>query len=296
MKFFICAGSGKSGTTSLYHMLKSHPEICMANKKEDNYFINSNTPSLKEYTSKYFPHYDKDKHKILGSVSPAYLFYPEAKQKIFNLLGSDTKIFFVLRNPIDFAYSHYWMSYRRGIELLSFEDALKEENKRLQKGDYYLKHFGYKCKGMYYKHLKEFYDLFPTQRIKIFIYEEVIRDASNVMMHLFNYLNVNNINYNIENIEKNIGYLPKYEFLRKIHGQPLKIKRLFKFIIPCRNIRWKFYPIIEKFNRSNKKYPPMRISTKKYLLDLFYDDIKKLEELAKLDLSEWYKEINVNKR
>ena len=35
---FFIAGNSKSGTTALYHFLAQHPEVCMSNPKEPNFF------------------------------------------------------------------------------------------------------------------------------------------------------------------------------------------------------------------------------------------------------------------
>ena len=45
-------------------------------------------------------------------------------QRIYNALRENIKFMFMLRNPIDRAYSHYWMSYKRGYEKETFEKAI----------------------------------------------------------------------------------------------------------------------------------------------------------------------------
>jgi len=41
---FIIAGAARSGTTSLYHWLKQHPQVFMSPVKETNYFANLRPP------------------------------------------------------------------------------------------------------------------------------------------------------------------------------------------------------------------------------------------------------------
>jgi hypothetical protein len=64
----IIIGAMKSGTSSLHHYLRQHPEICMSSAKEPNFFIEAGNFSkgLDWYRSMFADH-----TKICGEASPA---------------------------------------------------------------------------------------------------------------------------------------------------------------------------------------------------------------------------------
>lgn len=67
----------------------------------------------------------------VGEASPYYLYHPLVAKRVQQVLP-DAKIFVLLRNPIDRAYSHYQHLLRRGLETCSFEKALRLEDMRLE--------------------------------------------------------------------------------------------------------------------------------------------------------------------
>lgn len=126
---FLIIGAQKAGTTSLYHYLIQHPQIEPAIVKEVHYFDEQWRNGVEWYQS-HFP-YLKFTESITGEATPYYLFHPQAPKRVYHML-SDVKLIILLRNPIDRAYSHYQMMVRRGIENLSFEEAVASELERTE--------------------------------------------------------------------------------------------------------------------------------------------------------------------
>jgi hypothetical protein len=58
------------------------------------------------------------------------MFHPLAPQRAAETVP-DAKIIFLLRNPVDRAFSHYQLKLRRRQEMLSFEEAIAAEPERL---------------------------------------------------------------------------------------------------------------------------------------------------------------------
>ena len=136
---FFIAGAAKSGTTSMYHFLDSHPEIYMSPVKEPNHFCIDIKPS--EFSAEFILHEKqknldiekyvagemKQKHwgyfvqnrrdykmlfknrtieKAAGEVSNSYLYSASAAEQI-KIEVPGAKIIIILRNPAERAYSHY---------------------------------------------------------------------------------------------------------------------------------------------------------------------------------------------
>ena len=135
---FVILGAMKSGTTSLYNFVVKHPAIVPAAQKEVQYFSARHRYRLgKLWYRSNFPtnlsrrrFYKKTNQKLLsGEATPAYLFYPIVPGRMKEALP-DVKLIVILRNPVDRAYSHYHHILRKNMTTLSFENAIKSEEKR----------------------------------------------------------------------------------------------------------------------------------------------------------------------
>jgi len=105
---FIGIGAARRGTTWIYECLKEHPQICVSKIKEVRFFSDQRTyrKGMKYYQS-FFNHCSGN--KIKGEISPAYLWGKNG-ENVASLIKKHfpgVKIFAVLRDPAERAYSHY---------------------------------------------------------------------------------------------------------------------------------------------------------------------------------------------
>lgn len=171
---FLAIGAHKAGTTSFYEYLRQHPMIISAWKKDIKYFDLYYHRGPLWYRS-YFPTKYRmriDRHSgqrnITGDGATDYLYYPKAPQRVAQMLPN-VKMFVVLRNPVDRAYSHYQHGQRNHWDSLSFDEAIDQEVDRL-KGESpddetlsFFRRFGYLEKGKYADYLEKWFDLFPRE-------------------------------------------------------------------------------------------------------------------------------------
>ena len=139
-------------------------------------------------------------------------------------------------------------------------------------------------KGFYYKQLKKYYDVFPTEQIKIILFDDIIKSPEKITSEVFEFLNVDS-SFAPNTLEKaNVSGVPKGILgwivmkLRKNNLMPnIEFSKIFpKFIINL------------MINTIYSK--PKKISTKliKKLTKQYYiEDIRKLEKLINRDLSIW---------
>ena len=87
---FMCLGAAKSGTTTLYDILRQHPDIYIPAFKEPHFFdIPENYKNgIEWYKRNYFRNANK---KIIADFTPSYFFEKEAPKRIFKNLGRDMK-------------------------------------------------------------------------------------------------------------------------------------------------------------------------------------------------------------
>ena len=154
---FIIIGSQKSGTTSVYNILKNHPSFYFPDQKEINFFFHDSLyeKGVKHY-SNLFTGSDKNK-VIIGEASPGYICHPDSPQRIKKHIPN-AKMLLILRNPIERAYSQYWDNRRKLSETNTFSQTIdKFLDTNYQPGK-----IGYFSRGVYIKHInnsKEFVNI-----------------------------------------------------------------------------------------------------------------------------------------
>lgn len=190
---FLVCGTQKAGTTALYHYLKQHPSLCMADKKEVHYFDQETffqgVPDYEEYHKWFQP----TRHsKLLGEVTPVYMYWHSAPRRIWEY-NPNIKIILVLRNPIERAYSHWNMERDRNRESVSFWDAIFNEKERCKEA-LPLQHrvYSYLDRGFYTGQIKRLHDFFPVENILIIRHEELKLHHNAVLGKIFNFLGLSN--------------------------------------------------------------------------------------------------------
>ena len=245
---FVILGAMKSGTTSLYDFITQHPSIAPAAKKELQYFsknyrskiLDTETASLSKKRggeggvifghyrlgklwyrsnfptniSKYY-FYKKMNQKLLsGEASPAYLFYPTVPGRMNEVLP-DVKLIVILRNPVDRAYSHHHHALRINLTTLSFENAIKSEEKRLaeEKGQMIKdpnsvpashSHHSYLARGVYADQLENWFRHYDRKKFLILTTEDFRKNSQQALDQVFDFLEVPP--FQVENLaDKNVG-------------------------------------------------------------------------------------------
>jgi len=296
---FLIVGAQKSGTTSLYIYLKEHPEVFMPERlKEPRFFvapifkkIDRNQPLWISFMNNtmfelhdYLKLFEKiQKEKAIGESTTAYLYYYKVAIELIKEYLGDIKIIISLRNPIDRAFSAYLHLRRENFENISFEEALKKENTR--KGLNWVPIYYFTSIGFYYHQVKAYLDNFD--QVKIVLFDDLKKDTLGLVKDIYKFLGVNpsftpdvSVRYNVTGIPKNKFI---HKFLKESNILKSIIKPVVKTIIPQGERR----KIIEKIKMKNLQKPQMKPETRKYLKNLYREDILKLQDLIKRDLSSW---------
>jgi hypothetical protein len=126
---FMLVGGAKCGSTSFARYLSAHPQVKTPGPKEPNYwswhrhhaqyqnFFVNESPILDPGPGQY----------VSGEFSTSSLIHPLVPRRVqANLPG--LKIFVLLRNPVDRAFSHFMMTKRVGEEKeCSFDEIVHRE-------------------------------------------------------------------------------------------------------------------------------------------------------------------------
>lgn len=121
---FVIIGAQKGATTTLFELLRQHPEINMPLEKEVPFFSDADYRAQRwpDFASRYFGAEDG---RLWGKASPQYMADMSVPGRLAARMP-DTRLIAVLRNPLERTRSHYRMGLRRGTESRSFRDAVAD--------------------------------------------------------------------------------------------------------------------------------------------------------------------------
>lgn len=295
---FFILGAAKCGTTFIYDLLKTHPDICMSIPKEPFFFEAEYEKGLEYYWNKYFSNWKGQKE--IGEARHRNLYLPYVANRIKEI-APDAKLIISLRNPVDRAYSHWWFWYSMGKENLLFEDAIYEDIKRIEKGINFEGEKGaiqwcnnldfkygknefrtYIDSGYYSRQIMRYKKLFPSEQIKILFLEDFVDKYTEVILEVFEFLEVDLINVtkirSRQNASISRGAMWLKEALKSLCGE--KIANFLPLSIINALLK-----LLSKININNKK--PMNPATRKDLINHYYKYNRELEKITGRDLTHW---------
>ncbi len=207
MPDFIIIGGQRCGTSSLYYYLTEQHGMISAATKEVHFFDDFYTRGLDWYraqfpttTYKYYIENARRRCFITGEASPYYIFHPHAPRRIAQVLPH-VKIIALLRDPIDRAYSQYWLEIKGKYETLPFEEAIKREPERiagerekmLHDENYHsfnYRRYTYLTRGIYVDQLQYWMSYFPREQFLILKTEELNTNPASIMSLTLEFLGV----------------------------------------------------------------------------------------------------------
>lgn len=291
---FIGIGAGRSGSTWISECLREHPEVNFSIKKETNFFSTPhcvnfkiwdkalNPNKIEKDITEYYKEFDLEKKNSFkkGEFTPNYLYDTEAAQLIKKHFPN-TKIVVCLRNPAEIMYSTFWYAkctHLTNNRLTTFKEFIKNEK--------------YYEIGYLYKYLKLYYDLFPKENIYLILFDDIKKRPKDLIKNLYSYLNIDNsFTPSCLNKKINSATKPKLSIITSLVKSIYKIVSTTKLIFLYKALA-KNHLIIKIYNKLTKtkfSYPPMSKDERRQTIKIFVDDIKNLEKLTGLNLSNWIK-------
>lgn len=280
----MCVGVQKGATSTLHDILVEHPELTLPRLKETHYFRDDEkyNKGVKHYFSYYFA---DSKKKLTGEIDPEYCYFPKCAERIKQTFGS-IKIVFIVRNPVDRAYSHYLMTKRRGLETLSFENAIKQERERL-KTHYDHIHFSYISRGFYCRQIERYEELFGKENVKIVLFEDLIKNTKAVVDDISSFVGLSAFEFNY-NVKSNPASEAKSKLIREFIYQPNRLKRIVGKIIPSKKMKDAIMFLLNKKNLKPAITEKLKINFKQTIYHRYFvNEIEALETKLKINLSSW---------
>ena len=266
----IGCGAGKSGTTSLYHYLNQHPQICMAAAKEVHFFTHHFEKGREWYESQFL---NCDEVPILGEFSTSYMLDPEAPKRMAELLPA-VRLLFIFRDPVERAYSNYWFS--RSIGTLQTEESFSEVIRSP------LGHEKFVSTGFYYQHLERFFNYFDREQIYVFLTEELKVEPVKQMQDFYQYLGVDARFQPDTQSTYNVTVVPTNKLAKNVYQGWFQTKQRVKplFKRAPSGLRSKL-SLMEKRvinTQLTQERPQMSSTDQEYLSQVYAEDVENLTE------------------
>jgi hypothetical protein len=172
---FIGIGAQKSGTSWAHEQLKAHPQVFVPETEELNFFYTDRPDSW--YAAQF---QNASETEVLGEVSPNYFVRAEVPQRMHKLIPN-AKLFCILRNPTDRAFSQWKMARKLGnIPMdLCFIDAFRWNRRWMSE------------QGNYLKLIQQFEMYYPVgERLLVLFIDDVRAEPGEVVRALYKFLGI----------------------------------------------------------------------------------------------------------
>jgi hypothetical protein len=274
--FLIC-GAQKAGTTALYAYLKQHPDVFMSPTKEIAFFHKpENYQKGLEWFASHFEGHGGE--TAVGEASTRTMSMPEAPARVAEHLP-EAKLIFVLRNPIDRAYSQYHFHISTGKEEAdaSFHEVIRDEQSAFRRIVIQ--------RGMYAEQLARFDAHFDRSQMKIVLHEDLRERTTETVQEVYRFLGVDPTyepqteeRHNVTRYPDSLGI---YYWVRRL-WQPMRQRVESRFPQATDALRQAVRGLL--FSREK---PAMQEADRAYLREVFAESNARLEARLERDLSHW---------
>jgi Sulfotransferase domain len=170
---FLYIGTSKAGSTWLFNVLASHPDVFLASSK-GLYYFDAHFDRGEEW---YLRHFDRSVEFLSrGEISHSYLSSPEAPERIAHV-NPAVRLLVCLREPVDRAFSDYLDLLKNQQYDGSFEQALDDYPRLLDR-------------GRYATHLRRYLQVFPREQLLVQLFDDLKADPQAYADRVLEFLGV----------------------------------------------------------------------------------------------------------
>ena len=273
---FLGIGAPRSGTTWLHHVLRTHPDLFLPERKELHFFDRHFSSGLSWYRG-FFPRpEDAIRYRALGEITPAYLHLPEACERIAATLP-ECRLIAILRNPADRAFSEYTRAIRSFGFRGSFQSYL-EGNERVF------------LRGLYGEQFARYLDHFPRERLLVLIHERVFSRPAEALHPLGAFLDVEPGAFlpGAASDRVNASSMPRFPRLSRASKRTQDFLRRHDLDAWVEWVRRSGVPrFVLQRSHPRRSLPRFEARERAALLERYDPDLRRLESILGEDLSIW---------
>ncbi|MCS4136396.1 hypothetical protein GGP44_003074 [Salinibacter ruber] len=212
---------------------------------------------------------------LCGDKTPTYSYVPGVPKRM-NEVVPDAKILWILRDPVDRAYSNYWHAVGSGDECLSFEEAVRREDERVKQDIWK----GYIRRSQYIDQINRFLNYFDRDSMCFCLLESIKERPASVFGEVCSFLGVQGEKIDLEALDtqKNATVVPRSIMARYVRG-------MFDDLPVVGNLLRK---LEVKVNRNEQPgYPEMPRELRAQLEQHFSKYNQKLKKKIGIDVEKW---------
>lgn len=274
---FVGIGAQKCASSWIYDILSDHPEVCVSERKEINYFTHYYDNGQNWYENHFRC---KSSARAVGEISPSYFHESSAPGRVKRYLPN-ARILVSLRDPVERALSQHRHLVRIGVITgpdLSFESGLENNPSYVEQ-----------C--LYATHLARWLDQFGLDNTLVVLMDDIRSDAVDVARNIYRFLGVSVKHHSSALMKKsnpsyavrNRGLEDAVKFIRS-SAKRIGLKWVWDGIGNT-GLR-RFYRAMNR-TASEKVIPEPKPETLARLRKEFATEVDALEKLLGRDLSAW---------
>ena len=288
----MIVGAQKAGTTSLKNYLNEHPDIMSHSQIEFSFFNDD---------AEYALGYDKifNKYFSQNQLKPNYKIVAKNVGICNNELAIQRlqkhnpacQIVFIIRKPVERAYSSYTMEVSNGWLKRDFAE-IKQVIDNKQYYDVFYKILVEL--GFYAAQLEMIYKYFPAEQVQVFLFEDLKTKSEEICKSLFKLLNINaDFAPNIKKVHNKTRQV-KSSFISgittRLRSNDNVLKKLVKKVIPPKVFTRLGYSLLE-INKSDKVFSGLDNDLRAFLISFYQPYNEELQRLLgpNINISHWDK-------
>ena len=233
-KYFIISGVNKAGTTSLFAWLSAHPDVCASFIKQTFFFLDKEWQKSFGLNAVYdyekglneFENHFRDcgSKPYKAEASPEYLFAPGTPQRLQKFFkDKDGCVIFILRKPVQRFISLYYYGKQQAIIPQQMSFAEFAEAIRRYTEDKNTSLTAYKT-CFYSGYLEHWLKYFYRDKIKIYFFEDMIKDGKSLMKKVSDDIGIDAYFYDTFSFEaRHKTVAVKSRFFAKLYNVPREI-------------------------------------------------------------------------
>ena len=288
-------GAAKSGTTHLCNRLKDHSQIYLCDRKEPCFFSEDEeyNKGLEYYSSLFSK--ATEAHQVLIDGSTQYsrcTIFKDVPKRIFEAVP-EAKFIYVMRHPIDRAFSHYTHRWLKEVHPGEpFRESFEE----------FVEHDGMCLDDSLYKlQIEKYLEYFSIDRFLFLLTEEMNADWEGTLRKIYQHTGLdfeNLVNKDLDR-SKDSNVTSQYRQVVARKGASKKLKNnsvvyFLGYLIPKSVREWLYQkfivptPFYQK-ELSNFTPKPMKPETRQKLIHFYEETINWVETVMGKDLRDWRK-------
>jgi hypothetical protein len=249
--------------------MRSHPRLFLPPQRKEVHFFDRYWDRGTEWYANFFPA-ERGDLLAVGEVTPQY-FYPTPCPGRIARTVPDARLILMLRDPVERAYSQYWLRVRLDNYRGPFERFMEERPYAVDWGFYADRWRAYRAH-------------FPAERILVLIHEEATVEPDATARSLGDFLGVDAAGFRSSAPRVNRSYVPHNRRLSSLAG---RIGRKLRDLDQDWVIAAAKRAGVKRLFARGSDVPPMRAETRARLRELYQRDIEDMERELGRPLSVW---------